>query len=155
MSYEVLMHRAPYSSPNGGRKQTTSADIKNIAFNQESKQAGGGIYVSFDIFDPNYPKLGVNGIAFQIGDASYDDCSRLIKPRFNEAYARAKSTSSRPMPTLTDAEKNAIASKIGIAYRKWAGISHSDLDEDDDVIDCSEDILEHKSTSCCLVLVLN
>lgn len=142
MSYEVLMHKAPYSGPNSGRKPATSADIKNIAFNQESKQAGGGIYVSFDIFDPNYPKLGVNGITFQIGDASYDDCSRLIKPRFNEAYTRAKSTSSRAMPSLTEAEKNAIASKIGIAYRKWAGISHSSID----IID-SEDVIEHKAKS--------
>lgn len=146
MSYAVLAHAAPYSSPNENRRLPQNWVPSNIkVFQENPNNSNSLIFVSFDLINTSNPKAKTYHMQYSIGDGNDNDNGRFIDRNFATAYDRQRA-SSYGFAQLNESEKKQILIRIHAAYNKWSGMSHSDEQEDDDdVIDCTEDFLEHKA----------
>ena len=150
MSYAVLAHAAPYSSPNENRRLPQNWVPSNIkVFQENPNNANSLIFVSFDLTNASNPKAKTYHMQYSIGDGNDNDNGRFIDRNFATAYDRQRA-SSYGFAQLNESEKKQILIRLHAAYNKWSGMSHSDEPEDDDVVDCTEesgDVLEHKAKS--------
>ena len=145
---QYIVHAAPYSSPNTRKNIRSNYKVQNLRVFQENPRAGGGIFAQFDLVNSSNPKDKTYHMSFSFADGTSATANAINRIRrfFNEAYDRQRS-SSYGFPELSDTEKTQIVARINTAYNQWGGFSHSDEDEDADVIDCTSDHLEHSSAS--------